>query len=127
MKYTYNDNNATILTDKEFKTIKKDLVEKHLTQENLKSIPSLYNLLVDEYYKHFFDKMEHSIEFLFHEFRNKYKFYGILEKDDCELLYYDLLDIIFNKLNMDLDLEIILNDENYIDLVFEEFQLKNEL
>jgi len=125
--FIHNYNNADILTNSEYKLKKRNVVEKHLTQENLKSIPSLYNLLVDDYRDNFIKKMEHNIEYSYKSFRERYKFYGVLEKDDCEMLYYDLLNIIFNNLNMNLDLEIILEDENYIDLVFDVFKLKNEL
>ena len=103
------------------------MVEKHLTIENLKDIPELYDILVSEYYKKFINKMQDTIEYKYIDFRNRYKFYGILEKDDSGLLYYDLLNIIFDNMVMDLDLEIVFTNENYVNMVFDEFQLKNEL
>ena len=127
MNFIHNHNNTEILSNYEFKQKKKELVEKHLTQENLKQIPQLYNLLLDDYRDNFMIKMENNIKYLYNKYRERYKFYGILENNNCELLYCDLLNIIFNNLNINLDLDIILENENFIDLVFNEFQLKNEL
>ena len=77
--FIHNYNKAEILTNSEYKLKKRNIVEKHLTQENLKSIPSLYNLLVDDYRDNFIKKMEHSIEYSYKSFRERYKFYGVLD------------------------------------------------
>lgn len=127
LNYIHSQDGTEILTPQEYQKRKRELVEKHLTLENLKDIPELYDILVGEYYKKFINKMQDTIEYQYTVFRNRYKFYGILEKDDSELLYYDLLNIIFNNMVMDLDLEIVFKNENYVNMVFEEFQLKNEL
>ena len=127
LNYIYSQDNTEILTPQEYQKRKRELVEKHLTIENLKDIPELYDILVSEYYKKFINKMQDTIEYKYIDFRNRYKFYGILEKDDSGLLYYDLLNIIFDNMVMDLDLEIVFTNENYVNMVFDEFQLKNEL
>lgn len=127
LNYIHNQDGTEILTPQEYQKRKRELVEKHLTLENLKDIPELYDILVGEYYKKFINKMQDTIEYQYTVFRDRYKFYGILEKDDSGLLYYDLLNIIFNNMIMDLDLEIVFKNENYVNMVFEEFQLKNEL
>ena len=127
LNYLHSRDGTEILTPQEYQKRKRELVEKHLTVENLKDIPELYDILVGEYYKKFINKMQDTIEYQYTVFRNRYKFYGILEKDDSGLLYYDLLNIIFNNMVMDLDLEIVFTNENYVNMVFDEFQLKNEL
>tara|TARA_B100000902_G_scaffold101221_1_gene103555 strand:- start:845 stop:1240 length:396 start_codon:yes stop_codon:yes gene_type:complete len=127
LNYIHSRDGTEILTPQEYQKRKRELVEKHLTVENLKDIPELYDILVSEYYKKFINKMQDTIEYQYTVFRNRYKFYGILEKDDSGLLYYDLLNIIFNNMVMDLDLEIVFTNENYVNMVFDEFQLKNEL
>tara|TARA_A100001015_G_scaffold306785_1_gene401601 strand:+ start:2531 stop:2926 length:396 start_codon:yes stop_codon:yes gene_type:complete len=127
LNYIHSRDGTEIVTPQEYQKRKRELVEKHLTLENLKDIPELYDILVGEYYKKFINKMQDTIEYQYTVFRNRYKFYGILEKDDSGLLYYDLLNIIFNNMVMDLDLEIVFTNENYVNMVFDEFQLKNEL
>lgn len=127
LNYIHSRDGTEIVTPQEYQKRKRELVEKHLTVENLKDIPELYDILVGEYYKKFINKMQDTIEYQYTVFRNRYKFYGILEKDDSGLLYYDLLNIIFNNMVMDLDLEIVFTNENYVNMVFDEFQLKNEL
>ena len=82
---------------------------------------------MDEYRENYIRKMEDKIEYIYKTFQEKYSRYGILESKNSDILFYDLLNSIFNNLNIKLDLEIVFNDENYVDLVFEEFQLKNEL
>tara|TARA_B100000674_G_C37853550_1_gene921188 strand:- start:440 stop:829 length:390 start_codon:yes stop_codon:yes gene_type:complete len=119
----YNNSDSSFISNEK----KKELVEKHLTQENIKDIPELYNILMDEYREKYIHKMEDKIEYIYKTFQEKYSRYGILESKDSDILFYDLLNIIFNNLNIKLDLEIVFNDENYVDLVFQEFQLKNEL
>ena len=119
----YNNSDSSFISNEK----KKELVEKHLTQENIKDIPELYDILMDEYREKYIYKMEDKIKYIYKTFQEKYSRYGILESKDSDILFYDLLNIIFNNLNIKLDLEIVFNDENYVDLVFQEFQLKNEL
>ena len=119
----YNNSDSSFISNEK----KKELVEKQLTQENIKDIPELYDILMDEYREKYIYKMEDKIEYIYKTFQEKYSRYGILESKDSDILFYDLLNIIFNNLNIKLDLEIVFNDENYVDLVFQEFQLKNEL
>ncbi len=127
MNFNNNYDNNEIFTQQEYRQKKKELVEKYLTVENLKRIPTLYNMLVEEYRFEFTKKMEYKIEYLYKNYQERYKFYGVLEKDDSAFLYLDLLHIIFNNMVMDLDLEIILENEKYVHMVFNEFGLKNEL
>jgi hypothetical protein len=127
MNFINNYDNSQIFTNNEFKQRKRELVEKHITMENLKTIPELYDILVEDYRNNFIKKMEYKIEYLYKTFQDRFKFYGILEKEDADFLYIDLLHIIFKNLSMKLDLEIILENENYVNMVFDEFQLKYEL
>ena len=88
LNYIHSRDGTEILTPQEYQKRKRELVEKHLTVENLKDIPELYDILVSEYYKKFINKMQDTIEYQYTVFRNRYKFYGILEKDDSVSKYY---------------------------------------
>jgi len=127
MNFLKNYDNTEILSQKEYNQRKKDLVEKYLTQENLKEIPEVYNILLEEYYEKYIIQMEEVIEYLFNDFRERFVYHGVLEKKNADMAYIDLIHIIFNNLHIEIDLDLVLNNETYVNIIFDEFQLKHEL
>ena len=49
----YNNSDSSFISNEK----KKELVEKHLTQENIKHIPELYDILMDEYREKYIHKI----------------------------------------------------------------------
>jgi len=119
--------NIEFLSDKELIIKIKETVKKNLKMETALNMPKIKELLISDHYEKFRKQQYGKLEYIYktHWYRNKC--YGFLEKDEYAYGFEYFFNFVYDNIDKNYNLDIILEDENILLEVFEELGFKNEL